>query len=136
MRHPVILALLSCGLVSAGAPSASAQSLTPMKADIYTFSDQAALRLNVRNPYDSATRFSVHAYTETWVPVNDVQFSRDQFTMAAGSTAPLTVIAPLNGATSKTMYVCVLSQPIYGAGSGLRGQVCGKYRAIQRAAWQ
>ncbi len=136
MRHPVILALVSFGLGLVSAPSASAQSLTPMKADIYTFSDQAAMRLNVRNPYDSATRFSVHAYTENWVPINDVRFSRDQFNMAAGSTAPLTVVAPLNGATSQTMYVCVLSQPIYGAGTGLRGQVCGKYRAIQRAAWQ
>lgn len=130
MLRSVILALTLSVLPTA----ALGQSLSPMVGDIPTVTDQAGLRLIVRNPYDKARRFFVEVLTEDGAPLPNVRLSAQNLPIGPGANSSLFVITPMAGENSRVFRVCVTSQTFAGGGNGIRGQVCGKYRAVRQQA--
>lgn len=119
-------------MVWGGPPRAQAQSLSPMKADIVTFGAQGAGRIHLRNPYKSARRFTVSVFDENWHQVKGARLSNTRLALAPGATTSVFVVVPLKQDRSKTFYLCATSYPFYGRGTGMKGEVCGKYRIIRR----
>ncbi|MGV6819152.1 MAG: hypothetical protein ACWA5T_01490 [Parvularcula sp.] len=111
---------------------AAAQSMTPMKADIVTFSDRAAVRVYVRNPYARAQRFDMEVYDPDGRISSDALISSQRVSLAPGAQSSVLVITPLQGQPTREVIICATSMPFYGSGNGVRGQVCGNYRIIQR----
>lgn len=111
---------------------AAAQSMTPMKADIVTFSDRGAVRVYVRNPYARAQRFDMEVYDPDGRVSGDALVSSKRVSLAPGAQSSVLVITPLKGLRRRDVVICATSMPFYGSGNGVRGQVCGNYRIIQR----
>lgn len=132
MLKPCAVPALAVALSAGWILPASAQSLAPMQGEAVTFSDRAGFRLSVRNPYSRASRFEIIALDADGTPAPDVVLSRSSLPIAPGATAELFVLAPLGGATVRDIRICATSSPFYGAGSAIRGRVCGKYRAVFR----
>lgn len=128
MRRLISLgaALLSCS------SAAWAQTLWPMKAQVTTFSDQAAIRINVKNPYTLAKRFDVEVFNTDFTPLIGARLSQASLPVAPSAASSVFVIAPMDGQAIRDFYVCVSTRPFAGGGNGIRGQVCGRYRAVQR----
>jgi hypothetical protein len=128
MRLAIAVLITLC----AGA-SAWGQGLSPMKGEITTFGEEAALRVQLRNPYDRAVRFEIDVLTEDWRRLEGARLVRRQVPLAPGATTSIMAVIPLEGERLRTFYLCATSQPFRRGGSGIRGQVCGKYRATLRS---
>ena len=131
MSGPALIAC--CAALGLGA-GAAAQSLTPMRAEVGTFTDTAAVRLSVGNPGERRLRIGFAAYDEAWAPITGATATRPSLALPGGETASVVVTVPLGGAASCVFRVCARSAPVLGPnGQALRGEVCGKYRATRYA---
>lgn len=111
---------------------AAAQSITPMEANIVTFGDRGAVRAALRNPYATARRFEIEAFDLEWNPVDDVQLTRSELSLAPGGRTSLLAIMPIGEASERSIYLCATSMPYRRASAGIKGQVCGRYTVTQR----
>lgn len=112
--------------------SVSAQSLSPMEAEVVTFGEMGVVRANLRNPYAVSRRFEIEAFTTDWRPIGDIRLIRSTLTLAAGGRTSLLALLPVEQGGERTIYLCATSMPYRQASAGLRGQVCGRYRVVQR----
>jgi hypothetical protein len=111
-------------------PHAAAQGLSPMKGEVRTYSHQFAMLLTASNPYNTPQRFSVALRDEWNQPVPRVQATVPNFSLPPGETGAFYVWGDVPA--SKRILVCVTSQFFAtGAGSPVRGEVCGKYDIVQ-----
>lgn len=127
MRRKLTIALLIMASVPVSA--AHAQSLSPMKQTLFTYSDQFAMRLFVRNPYDRAERFAVRIIDDG----DDLPYSTassDYLIAPAGERVSFIVAG--DATRDRELAVCVRSEPIIGnAGLAFVGEVCGRYLVLR-----
>ena len=114
-----VLALLS---------SADAQSLSPMRGEIRSFSDRFAVRVYVGNPYDRRLQFNVAVYDKKFYPVIAL-VTPSRVTVAGGQTSPVLVVVPLDGQRERRIRICVEGVAYNGNSTRVRTQVCGKFLA-------
>ncbi|MEM6748068.1 MAG: hypothetical protein AAF608_11675 [Pseudomonadota bacterium] len=126
----VIAILVSLTLV---AGVSRAQSISPMEADVVTFSDLGAVRASLRNPYADARRFEIEAFDMNWNAVDDVRLTRSRLSLAPGGQTSLLAVLPLAGEDERAIYLCATSMPYRQSSAGVRGQVCGRFRVIHRS---
>lgn len=112
--------------------SAAGQTLTPMKADIVTFTDAVSVKVFVSNPYPEARHFAISVLDSAWQPVPGARVSRPMLLLASGGSSPLFVQTPVVGDIADGFYVCATTTSLRRGAAGLQGRVCGKYRAVQR----
>ncbi len=123
--------LIAAVFLLAAAPAA-AQGLSPMRQDFATYADQFAIRLQTRNPYPNAQRFSVSVFEADWRP-SEARALTPVLTVPPGESVSFLVAGETDARAARTIYVCVLSAPFAdGNGASVRGEVCGKYRIMQR----
>jgi hypothetical protein len=107
---------------------ASAQSLSPMRGEIRSFSDRFAVRVYVGNPYEKRMQFDVAVYdTNFYRAVASVTPSR--VSVAGGQTFPVLVVIPFEGQRERRIRICVEGVAYQGNSTRMRTQICGKFLA-------
>jgi hypothetical protein len=108
--------------------SASAQSLTPMRGEIRSFTDRFAVRVYVGNPYEKPMRFEVTVYDKDFYPAL-ASVTPSQVTVGGGVTHPVLVVVPFEGQRERRIRICVEGVAFRGNSTRIRTQVCGKFLA-------
>ena len=110
-----------------GGGAASAQSLSPMRAERVSFTDRGAIAISIRNPYPTAQHFSLritdlegHPIDQSWLPTTQVY-------LGPAMTRQIYVVVGFEGMPQRSFRVCVTSAVFYTSSGNLRGEVCGKY---------
>jgi hypothetical protein len=114
--------------VAASIQAASAQSLSPMRGEVRSFTDRFAVRVFVGNPYQRRMQFEVAVYDRNFFPaVASVVPSR--VTIGGGETQPVLVVVPFEGQNERRVRICVEGVAYNGNSTRVRTQVCGKFVA-------
>ena len=119
----VLAAALAAGLLPA---AAAAQSMTPMRGEVRSFTDAFAVRVFPGNPYDKRIRVEVHVYDQDFQPV-DAAVTPSVFLLAGQASRPVLVVVPFDGATDRKVRICTESIPFPGEQTQIRAQICGKF---------
>ncbi|ARP63531.1 hypothetical protein LB559_25570 [Mesorhizobium sp. BR1-1-3] len=124
MKHARILATaLAVGLAPV---AAKAQSMSPMRGDIKSFTDVFAVRVFPANPYDRKIRVEIHVYDQDFQPV-DARVSPNVFQLASQASRSVLVVVPFDGAAERKVRICTESIPFPNQQTQIRAQICGKF---------
>ncbi|MEX0347311.1 MAG: hypothetical protein AB3N20_20485 [Rhizobiaceae bacterium] len=115
----ICLALLPSG--------AAAQAMSPMRAEVQSFTDSFAVRVYPANPYEHRIRIEVKVYDQTFREVKNAVISPSVFTLGARFSRPVTVMVPFNGEQKRKVRICTESIPFPGQTTRIKAQVCGKF---------
>jgi hypothetical protein len=124
----VLLAFVAIGL---GPLPAAAQSMTPMRGEVRSFTDAFAVRVFPGNPYDQRIRVEVHVYDQDFQPI-DAQISPSAFLLAGQASRPVLVVVPFDGTNERKVRICTESIPFPGEQTQIRAQICGKFFGHRR----
>jgi hypothetical protein len=124
----VCLSALTVSMLPLGA---TAQSLSPMRGQVKSFSEQFAIRVYPANPYNKRIRVEMKVYDQDFNPIKDARISPPQFTLGANAARPVNVLVPFDGQKDRKVRVCVESIPFQGASSNIKAQICGKFMGIK-----
>lgn len=112
--------------------AATAQSMTPMRGEVRSFTDAFAVRVFPGNPYDQRIRVEVHVYDQDFQPI-DAEISPSTFLLAGQASRPVLVVVPFDGATDRKVRICTESIPFPGEQTQIRAQICGKFFGHRRS---
>jgi len=110
------------------AAAAGAQSLTPMRGEVTSFTEVFAVRVFPSNPYGHRIRLEVKVYDQDFKPVN-AQVSPSSFMLGSQASRPVTVVVPFTDAATRKVRVCAESIPFPNQQTQIRAQICGKFLA-------
>ncbi|MER8573572.1 hypothetical protein NKH19_00470 [Mesorhizobium sp. M1338] len=124
MKHARILATaVAVGL----APIAvKAQSMSPMRGEVNSFTDVFAVRVFPANPYDRKIQVEIHVYDQDFQPVA-ARISPSVFQLASQASRPVLVVVPFDGAAERKVRICTESIPFPNQQTQIRAQICGKF---------
>ena len=122
------LALL-CALPGA----VSAQSMSPMRGEIMSFSNVFAVRVYPANPYKQRIKISVRVYDQDFYPVKDARVSPSEFMLGGDASRPVLVVVPFNGTGERKVRICTESIPFPNDQTQIRAQICGKFLGQRRS---
>ncbi|TGT57556.1 hypothetical protein EN813_036575 [Mesorhizobium sp. M00.F.Ca.ET.170.01.1.1] len=122
MKNWILTAAIIVGLP----PAATAQSMTPMRGEVQSFTDAFAVRVFPGNPYDKRIRVEVHVYDQNFQPI-PAEISPKAFLLAGQASRPVLVVVPFDGATERKVRICTESIPFPGEQTQIRAQICGKF---------
>lgn len=106
--------------------AATAQSMTPMRGEVRSFTDAFAVKVFPGNPYDKRIRVEVHVYDQDFRPV-EARISPSVFLLAGQASRPVLVVVPFDGASDRKVRICTESIPFPGEQTQIRAQICGKF---------
>ncbi|RUU57457.1 hypothetical protein [Mesorhizobium sp. M2C.T.Ca.TU.002.02.1.1] len=129
-RLGILVAAMAAGGI-APLPVA-AQSMTPMRGEVSSFTDAFAVRIFPGNPYDKRIRVEVHVYDQDFQPV-DAEISPAAFLLAGQASRPVLVVVPFDGAADRKVRICTESIPFPGEQTQIRAQICGKFFGHRRS---
>lgn len=129
-RLGILVAAMAAGGI-APLPTA-AQSMTPMRGEVSSFTDAFAVRIFPGNPYDKRIRVEVHVYDQDFQPV-DAEISPAAFLLAGQASRPVLVVVPFDGAADRKVRICTESIPFPGEQTQIRAQICGKFFGHRRS---
>ncbi|EKF44043.1 hypothetical protein [Nitratireductor indicus] len=120
--------LIPAILCAVFASPAFAQSMTPMRGEITSFSEDFAVRVYPHNPYRHRIEVSVRVYDENFKPVAARVTPQ---TMVLGSNASRSVIVSVGFGDSKMrrVRVCTESIPFPDQKTRIMAQICGRFIA-------
>jgi hypothetical protein len=110
---------------------ATAQSLSPMRGQVKSYSEQFAIRVYPANPYEKRIRVEMKVYDQDFRPVAGARVSPAQFTLGASASRPVNVLIPFDGNSERKVRVCVESIPFQGTTTNIKAQICGKFMGIK-----
>jgi hypothetical protein len=122
-----LLAASAAGLAS---PSL-AQSMSPMRGEVTSFTDAFAVRVFPANPYERPIGVDVRVYDQDFAPVA-ASVMPGSFTLAAGASRSVLVVVPFAGASVRKIRICTESVPFPDNQTRIRAQICGKFIASRR----
>ena len=133
-RKSIVSAIVAGSLAVALLPhGAAAQSMSPMRGKVQSFTDSFAVKVYPANPYGHRIRVEMRAYDADFRPLPNVKFSTDDFTLAANASRAVTVLVPFDGVKEKRVRICTESIPFPGqAASNIKAQICGKFIGERR----
>ena len=122
--------LLAAGCLMAVSMSnaAHAQSITPMRGEVKSFTDRFAVRVFAMNPYNKRMKVEVKVYDETFKAVEAIVLPSEAMVGAQDSRSVM-VMVPFDGQRERRIRICAESVPFTTQTSRLRTQVCGKFFA-------
>ncbi len=124
MRQALNLATaLAVGLMPA---AALAQSMSPMRGEVNSFTEAFAVRVFPANPYNQKIKIEVHVYDQDFQPV-DARISPSVFQLGAQASRPVLVVVPFDGAAERKVRICTESIPFPNEHTQIRAQICGKF---------
>lgn len=121
-----VLAAMAAIGVTVGA--VQAQSMTPMRGEITSFSDEFAVRVHPRNPYRHRIRVAVRVYDEKFRPVK-ARVLPTEMTLGANDSRPVTVMIAFEGARERRVRICTESVPFPNKQTRIKAQICGRFFA-------
>jgi len=124
--------LLAAVALLAGTAPAAAQSMSPMRGEITSFTDAFAVRVHPANPYDHRIRVDVRVYDQEFRPVA-AQVLPGSFTLGAQASRSVLVVVPFEGAASRKVRICTESVPFPDNQTQIRAQICGKFLATRQS---
>lgn len=116
--------------VGTGMP-AGAQSMSPMRGEVVSFTDAFAVRVFPANPYGRRIDVQVHVYDQDFMPVA-ARIVPASFALAAGASRSVLVVIPFAGARARKVRICTESVPFPDSQTLIRAQICGKFLASRR----
>jgi len=122
------LLLKVAALVIACTGQASAQSMTPMRGTVTSFTDEFAVRVFPKNPYRRPVEVAVRVYDETFRPV-EARISPPSMMLAAGASRPVVVVVDFGDRNERRVRVCTESVPFPEGKTRIRAQICGRFLA-------
>jgi len=128
---PRAAALLAPALAIAAAAPASAQSMSPMRAEITSFAESFAVRVFPANPYDHQIRVEVRVYDQDFAPVA-AEVLPGSFMLGAQASRSVLVVVPFAGAADRKVRICTESVPFPTEQTRIKAQICGKFFARRR----
>jgi len=129
MSAPIFFRAAAVALLLAlSAEGGAAQSMSPMRGTVTSYSDEFALKVYPRNVYPHRIMMEVRAYDQDFRPIQALIWPR-QFWLAAENARPVTVLIPFEGAGERRVRVCAESVPVGGTQGNVRTQICGKFLA-------
>lgn len=123
-----LLLILAFGLQVDGAV---AQSMSPMRGEVTSFTDSFAVRVFPSNPYGHRIDADVRVYDQDFRPVK-ARISPQNFQLAAGASRSVLVVVPFDGATSRKVRICTESVPFPNQTTRIKAQICGRFFAQRR----
>ncbi|MBZ9776552.1 hypothetical protein [Mesorhizobium sp. CO1-1-8] len=124
MKHARILATaLAVGLAPI---AAKAQSMSPMRGEINSFTDVFAVRVFPANPYARKIRVEIHVYDQDFQPV-DARISPNVFQLASQASRSVLVVVPFGAAAERKVRICTESIPFPNQQTQIKAQICGKF---------
>lgn len=111
---------------------AAAQAMSPMRAEVKSFTDNFAVRVYPANPYEHRIRIEVKVYDQDFNEVKGAMVSPAVFTLGARFARPVTVMVPFDGKAERKVRICTESIPFPGKTSQIKAQVCGKFRGLRQ----
>lgn len=124
-----LAALLTIGLPPSGA---AAQSLSPMRGKVTSFTDAFAVRVMPANPYNHRIRIDVKVYDADFRPIV-ARIHPASFTLGGQASRPVNVVIPFKGRDSRRVRVCVESIPFpQQSTSNVKAQICGRFIGERR----
>ncbi|GLQ82285.1 hypothetical protein GCM10007881_58080 [Mesorhizobium huakuii] len=106
--------------------AAAAQSMSPMRGEVNSFTDVFAVRVFPANPYDQKIKVEIHVYDQDFQPV-DARISPAVFQLGAQASRPVLVVVPFGGAAERKVRICTESIPFPNQQTQIRAQICGKF---------
>lgn len=133
-RNSIVSAIVAGSLAVALLPQgAAAQSMSPMRGKVQSFTDTFAVKVYPANPYGHRIRVEMRAYDADFRPLGNVKFSADNFTLASQASRAVTVLVPFDGVKERRVRICTESVPFPGqAASNIKAQICGKFIGERR----
>ena len=110
---------------------ADAQSMTPMRGTVNSFTDAFAVRVFPTNPYPDRIKIEVHVYDQDFFEIG-AAVTPAVFTLAGGASRRVTVVIPFSGSTERKVRVCTESIPFPDRQTKIRTQICGKFLGLRR----
>lgn len=114
---------LAVGLIPV---AAAAQSMSPMRGEVNSFTDVFAVRVFPANPYDQKIKIEVHVYDQDFQPV-EAKISPSVFQLASQASRPVLVVVPFDGAPDRKVRICTESIPFPNQQTQIKAQICGKF---------
>lgn len=106
--------------------AAAAQSMSPMRGEVNSFTDVFAVRVFPANPYDQKIKIEVHVYDQDFQPV-EAKISPSVFQLASQASRPVLVVVPFDGAPDRKVRICTESIPFPNQQTQIKAQICGKF---------
>ncbi|WP_027060196.1 hypothetical protein [Mesorhizobium loti] len=114
---------LAVGLIPV---AAVAQSMSPMRGEVNSFTDVFAVRVFPANPYDQKIKIEVHVYDQDFQPV-EAKISPSVFQLPSQASRPVLVVVPFDGAPDRKVRICTESIPFPNQQTQIKAQICGKF---------
>lgn len=127
--RPCTIAIVLAYIAAHGG-SAAAQSMTPMRSEVKSFTDAFAVRVFPTNPYPDRIKIEIHVYDQDFFPV-DARVTPAEFTLAGGASRRVTVVVPFAGGSERKVRVCTESIPFPDQQTKIRTQICGKFLGVR-----
>lgn len=125
--NTIKLSIFAGALVTMLLPfEAAAQSMSPMRAKVDSFTDSFAVRVYPANPYKHRIRIEVKVYDQDFRPIR-AQVTPAQFTLGARFARPVTVVVPFDGQQNRKVRICTEAIPFPGQSTKIKAQICGKF---------
>ncbi|MGB3500709.1 MAG: hypothetical protein WBA44_03735 [Mesorhizobium sp.] len=124
---------LLLGVASALIPSlAEAQSMSPMRGEINSFTDKFAVRVYPANPYKHRIKVQIKVYDQDFQPISSARVSPSEFMLGANGKRSVLVVVPFDGEGERKVRVCTESVPYENENSNIKAQICGKFLGQRR----
>lgn len=127
MARQTRLAGLVVGLALCAPAATQAQSMSPMRGQVTSFTDAFAVKVYPANPYNHRIQVEVKVYDAHFRPVPAIM-SPANLTLAGNASRQVTVMVPFGNDAQRRIRICTESVPYAGQGkSNIKAQVCGKF---------
>lgn len=128
-RSSVVALAVAAFMLPGGA---YAQSMSPMRGKVTSFTDSFAVRVFPSNPYRHRIKVEVRVYDANFRPVRAL-ISPNTMMLAGNSSRQVTVMVPFGADRERRVRVCTESVPFARDGSSnIRTQICGKFIGQRR----
>lgn len=125
----IFLAIAALSLL---AGEAAAQSMSPMRQEVNSFTDSFAVRVHPGNPYKQRIRVEIRVYDQDFYPVPEARVAPSEFMLAGERTRPVLVVIPFGAAGERKVRICAESIPFPNEQTQIRAQICGKFLGRRR----
>ncbi|MBN7758630.1 hypothetical protein JF546_08185 [Nitratireductor aquimarinus] len=117
-------------VVLATVTPAAAQSMTPMRGEIRSFSDSFAVRVRPHNPYRHRIEVAVRVYDEDFRPIA-AKVVPSKMMLGSDVSRPVLVSVDFGESRTRRVRICTESIPFPDQKTRIRAQICGRFIAYR-----
>ncbi len=125
-------AAILAGLLILASDAANAQSMTPMRGKVVSFTDRFAIRVWPGNPYSHNLDMQIAVYDDDFGPIR-AQAVPAAFNVGPGDRRSVLVIVPFAEKSERTVRVCTRARPERRRGTTIATEICGRFQGIRRS---